>query len=600
MKRLLSLLLLSQLLLIPLAQADFSDTTEDTYLDTIEYLQEKGVIEGYDGGNFRPEQPVTRAEFLKMMLASYDIDPSTIETRSYPYQDVPEDSWFAPYVQKAYEINLTPNKSEFNPHETLSRVEGIQTILNLMGVPVPRLMHEKDWTLNYRDVRFDAWYAPTVFYGETYDLIEPLDTEYFRPLKKLTRGEATQLLYKMDVFLYGSQLVDDFAELESELFSEELTYEIPHLDIFVDVWNRLHTDYYDRDSINTDELIYGAMEGMIEALGDDYGTFMPPVESTSYSNFLEGQLIGIGAHLKESDEGYITVHSFVTGAPAELSGLHVNDRIMAIDGVDVSESNLGEVSGLIRGDVDTDVTLTISRDKLNTTLDVTITRAIIDVGYISGELMGDAIYVDINLFDSMSFIDFTQTITPLIEENPDFEGFVFDLRNNPGGYLESLTSVLGHFIPYGKPLVYLYYGGNQSAFHMSQGAGEWADYPIVILINEESASAAEIMALVLKEEVDAVIVGKTSYGKGTVQEIIRYVGGSSLKITIAEWRSPNFHSINGQGVSPHYDVDFSLEDFENGLDPQLDAALEALELEIADRAAEEARAALEAEEEADE
>ncbi len=583
MKRLFAALLLSTLLITPLAQADFTDTEANTYLDSIKYLQEKGVIEGYEGGDFQPEIAVTRAEFLKMLLANYQVDPNAVELRTYPYQDVPEGAWFAPFVQKGYEIGLLDDESELNPHEPLTRVEGIQMVLNLLGIPIPRLMHEEAWTLNYRDVRYNAWYAPTVYYGEIYDLIDPLDSddsEYFRPLKPLTRGEATDLLFKMDVFLYGSQLVDDFAELEAELFDEELTYEIPHLDIFVDVWNRLHTSYYGREDLDTETLIYNAMIGMVEALEDEYSAFLPPEEASAYNSYLEGELTGIGAHLTENEDGYIVIYSFISGAPAESSGLHLNDRILAVDGIDTTASELAEITDLIRGEAGTDVVLTVQRRKSEEIVDITITRAVVDLSYIRGEIMENAIYVDINLFDSLSFIDFTQTIQPLIEENPDFKGFIFDLRDNPGGYLESIRSVLGHFIPYGKPLIYVYYGESHSAFHMSTGNGEWADYPMVIIINEESASAAEIMALVLKEEQDAVLVGKTTYGKGTVQEIIRYVGGSSLKVTIAEWRSARFHSINEMGISPHYDVDLTAEDIEAGLDPQLETALEALDAKI--------------------
>jgi len=599
MKRFLTIFLLAVTLTIPLVQADFSDISDDSYADSIQYLQDKGVIEGYDNGHFQPENAITRAEFIKMLLANYQVDPDSVDTLSFPYQDVPEESWFAPYVQKAYEIGLLNDKTELNPHQTITRVEATQLVLNLLGIPIPRLIHEESWTLNYRDVRYNSWYAPTILYGELYGIIEPLDVEtpeYFRPLKRLTRGEATQILFNMDVFLYGSLVGQNLAELETEVFGEELTYEIPHLDIFLDVWTRLHTSYFGRTELDTSELIYQALTGMIDALGDDYSYFFPPDESASYISYLEGELSGIGAHLTTDDEGYNIIHSFITNGPAESSGLSVNDRIMVINDIDVSNMELYEIVEYIRGEAGTDVTISVERRNVEELLEFTITRAVVDIGYISGELIDNAIYVDINLFDSLSFIDFTQTIQPLIDENPDFEGFIFDLRDNPGGYLDAVRSMLGHFIPYGHPVIYAYYGDNHSAFYMSEGDGEWADYPVIMLINEESASASEIMALTLKEEIGGILVGKTTYGKGTIQEIVRYVGGASLKITIAEWRSPRFHSINGIGISPHYDVDLTLEDLAAGQDPQLETAIEALQLEIEQRAEEAAalEAALEA------
>lgn len=570
--------------------SSFTDIEGAFYENEINYLEEKAIIQGYNGGQFRPEQATTRAEFLKMLFANYRFSPDEVTIFNYPYTDVPEDSWFAPYVQRGWEIGILENKSELHPHETLKRIEGAKLMLNLLGIPIPRIIHEEEWPLEYRDVRSDMWYAPTVLYATSYGLIDPYnpdDIEYFRPLKPLTRGESAKLLYNMDAFLYGSEILTNYADLEEQVFGsfgeDAVQYEIPHLDLFVDVWNRLHTDYYHSEDIDAEQLVYEALKGMIDELDDPYSVFFDPPEASDYHDYLEGELSGIGAQVTETDEGVI-IQAFITGGPAESSGLRVNDLITQVDGVDVQSMGLQDVINLIRGETDTDVTLTVTREGVNGTLEFTITRAIIDIGYLAGELIGDAIYIDINLFDSLSFIDFTQTVTALMEENPNANGFIIDVRGNPGGYLESAKSVIGHFIPSGEAILFMNYGPNHGEIHLSTGKGEWADYPIVILIDEGSASAAEIVAMVLKEKKDAVLVGKTTFGKGTVQEIIYYLDGSSLKLTIAEWRSSKFHSIDGMGLSPHYDVDLTHENILAGEDPQLEEAIEALQIEIEERA----------------
>jgi len=154
------------------------------------------------------------------------------------------------------------------------------------------------------------------------------------------------------------------------------------------------------------------------------------------------------------------------------------------------------------------------------------------------------------------------------------------LRDNGGGYLDSVHSVIGHFIEYGHAAFFVQYGENESSLYLSSGEGELAGIPLVILTNENTASAAEIMAIALKEKADAILVGKTTYGKGTVQSLTSYADGSSIKLTIAEWRSPEFHSIDGIGLSPHYDVDLTDENIAMGEDPQLNKAIEVLRNEI--------------------
>lgn len=581
---------------LSLASGTFSDIGE-TYADTIQYLQEKSVVKGYPGNLFRPEKSITRAEFIKILLKNYDFDPDTITEYSYHYIDVPEDFWFAPYIQRAFELGILDDKKAIYPNEPITRVEAAKYVLHLLGVALPHTYNESEWTLSYKDVRFDMWYAPIVLYAQSYGILGPLDptdTDYFRPFKRLTRGEATQLVYNTDVYLYGSEVMDGYVETDetsatitpdytisnTTLSDGTTTYEIPHFDTFLDIWTRIHEDFYYDENVDDEALMYQVLEGMMEALNDPYSIFMDPPESEDFDDTLNGIVSGIGAQLTDTEDG-VTIQSFLQDSPGEEAGLKINDVITAVDGVDVTGMTAEDAAELIRGDADTPVQIIVSREEELTPLTYTITREVLNYSYISGEVIKNGIlYIDINLFDDLSWIDFTQTVTDLIEEEEDYEGMIIDLRDNGGGYLDSVFSVIGHFIPYGHAAFFIKYSENESSLYLSQGDGEFADLPIVILTNENTASAAEIIAIALKEKADAILVGKTTYGKGTVQSLIDYEDGSSIKLTTAEWLSPEFHSIDEIGLSPHYDVDLTDEDVALDQDPQFDKALEVLREEI--------------------
>lgn len=566
-----------------------------TYAETIQYLQDKGVVQGYPGYFFYPEKSVTRAEFIKILLKNYGFDPDTITTYSNHYIDVPENYWFAPYIERAFELGILDDKQAIYPNEPITRVEAAKHVLSLLGVSLPRVLNESEWTLSYKDVRFDTWFAPIVLYAQNYGLLGPLDptsTDYFSPIQKLTRGEATQLVYNTDIYLYGNQIMDSSVETEevgpvytttySTVTNGSVTYDIPNFDIFLDVWTRIHEDYYGHDNLDDEALMYEALEGMMEALGDPYSVFMDPPASTEFDNVLSGTVSGIGATLFDTDEGVI-IQSFLQDSPGEEAGLKVNDLITAVDGVDVTGMSAADLAEIIRGEAGTEVQITVERTDRTAPLIYTyaVTREVLNYSYVSGEIMkNDIMYIDINLFDDMSFIDFTQVVTDLKEEDPEYTGIIIDLRDNAGGYLDSVHSVIGHFIEYGHAVFYIQYSENENSLYLSTGDGELTGIPLVILTNENTASAAEIMAIALKEKNDAILVGKTTYGKGTVQSITSYADGSSIKLTTAKWLSPEFHSIDGIGLSPHYDVDLTDEDIDMGEDPQLDKAVEVLQNEI--------------------
>lgn len=564
---------------------------ENPYAKAIEYLQKKGVIKGYVNNKFQEDRPITRAEFIKMMIKNTHETTVSLQTFSHPYQDVQNDLWYAPYVQEAWELGILEDGTLFEPGATLTRVEATEWVLKLLGRPLPRVIKKEVWPLDFKDVKPRNPFASAVLYGMQAHIIAPLEPEkkYFRPLRKLTRGEAANLIYRADIYVLGTQILDGSAELQGQIQELGLADPIPHLDLLADVWNRLKLRFYDPEIhdqavSNLEQLTYGAIKGMVEELGDEYSVFLEPVESAAFEGTLQGTFGGIGAEVEEEPAGVIRIKNFLIGAPAESSGLRVNDRIVMVDGQDVRGKSAGEVVSFIRGEIDTIVNITVEREGAPQTLTYPITRDKITLDYLQAKMIDNAIYVDINLFTQLAFIDFNDEVRPLVEANPQATGFILDLRDNPGGFLDSAKIILGHFIRNGQSLLYVKTAKDHVQLHLSTGEGEWKDSPIVILINGESASASEIVAMTLKEKARAILVGETTFGKGTVQEIVNYTDGSSLKLTIAEWLSPKFKSINGIGLDPHAVVPFTDEDRAAGKDPQLGKALEVLKKEAEQRA----------------
>ncbi|KKR23891.1 MAG: carboxy-terminal-processing protease, carboxyl-terminal processing protease [Candidatus Peregrinibacteria bacterium GW2011_GWE2_39_6] len=557
-------------------QATFRDTETTPYQEAIDYLQSQGSIQGYrNGTEFQPNAAINLASFLKIALTNFGFDPQAnrISRVLNPFTDIPQKAWFASYFQRGWEINMLNNTTTINPGKSLTRAEGVQLILKLLNINTPRVISADEWSSDYLDVDSQSWFAPIVFYGQNYELLtnlSPDNSRYFRPHDFLTRGEAAQLIYNMDLFLYKTALKFNISE---SLLDENLNFVIPNLDLFVDVWNRVNHNYYKTEEIDQNTLIYQAIKGMVNGLGDAHSVFFNPEETGEFTQAIEGKFGGIGVFLRKTDDG-LRIEGFVINSPAEASGLKYDDLIIGVDDVLFTNQSVDTITNMIKGDPNTNVTLIIKREGASTPLKFVITREIIDLGVMQGEMKNNAIYVDINTFDQNGAVDFETTIKNLISKNSNFKGFIFDLRNNGGGYLSTVHQMLGHFIPNGDPVVYEEFRSDYLLIYSSLGQGEWRNYPIVILINEGTASASEIMALALKEKNNAVLVGTKSYGKGTVQNVYPYSDGSQLNLTVAKWLSPLMNNIDGVGITPDYVVTQPQEDLKNNRDPQLEKALE--------------------------
>lgn len=345
-----------------------------------------------------------------------------------------------------------------------------------------------------------------------------------------------------------------------------------NMDQFWKVWNTIQTTYVNQP-IDTDELIYGAIRGLVSGLDDPYSLYFDPEASKKFMGEIEGEFEGIGAEIGIKNN-QLTVVAPLPDSPAEKAGLRPGDHILAIDNLDAVLLSLNTAVQHIRGPKDSQVTLKISRTGVEQPFDVVITRAEIHVKSVqwSMETIGEKklAVVTISQFNTDTTPLFQEASQQIVLEKPD--GIVLDLRNNPGGYLTAAIELASQFVLEGNVVVYEQGSDGVKKALNASGQSPLRDIPVVVLINEGSASASEILAGALKDYKKATIIGVTSFGKGTVQNFETFDDGSALKLTIAKWFTPLSHQIDKRGIDPDYLVELTAEDDNHDEDPQLDAA----------------------------
>lgn len=341
---------------------------------------------------------------------------------------------------------------------------------------------------------------------------------------------------------------------------------------FRQVWNAIQTRYV-HGSQSEEEMYYGSLTGLVASLNDPYSVFFDPATTEEFNSELEGTFEGIGAEIGFKDDQLVVVAP-LPDSPAAEAGLQSNDKIMMIDDLDSAGMSLSEAVSLIRGEKGTVVELGIIREEGNELFTVSIIRDTISLESVQWELLeNDIAYLRIIHFDSKSTSEFDRAVREILIENP--QGMILDLRDNPGGFLDAAVHITGAFLPdRGQVVVIEKFRNDQNKLYRSDKSGSITEIPVVVLVNGGSASASEIVAGALQDYDRATVIGEQTFGKGTVQDLEEYRDGSSLKLTIAEWFTPDERSIEDEGVEPDILVEYTEEDYLNDLDPQLDQAKE--------------------------
>lgn len=361
---------------------------------------------------------------------------------------------------------------------------------------------------------------------------------------------------------------------QNEVTESALAREDVDLDLFWLVWNEIENKYVDIDNVDRQKMIYGAIKGLVEAVGDNYSVFMDPEANKAFMASLEGELEGIGAELTV-EEGRLVVVTPLRESPAEKAGLLPNDIIVEIDGKSSSNMTLFDAIMNIRGQKGTTVTLTILREDLNGSFEVSIVRDSIEIESVTVEkLDGGVVYLGVNQFNDKTTDEFGQAISEMILDPPT--GIIVDLRYNGGGYLNVAVEMLSFVLPADSPAVIIRERGSEDEVLRTNGGPKLLNIPIVVLMNEGSASASEIFAGAIEDHDRGITMGTQSFGKGSVQEVESFNDSSSLRLTIAKWFTPDDRAINGVGLVPNIIVEITDKDIESEFDRQKDEAMKYL------------------------
>ena len=343
------------------------------------------------------------------------------------------------------------------------------------------------------------------------------------------------------------------------------------------LWDALKIveERYIEEAPKPDKILYGAVKGAVESFGDPYTTFFEPKNLETFKSDLAGSFNGIGAEIGKRD-GMLVIVAPLDDSPSKKAGVLAGDIIVQVNGAAAAGWSVEEAISKIRGPKGTQVTLSLFREGKNQPFDVTITRDKIEIKSVKWEFkeVGGKTIAIVRLTkfgdDTKQLLE--KAINEILVKNAD--GIVLDMRNNPGGYLQTAVDTASNWIESGKLVVKEAKSQVPETNYNASGQSRLKGIPTVVLINGGSASAAEILAGALQDYKISKLVGEKSFGKGSVQELVELRGGSAVKITVAKWITPGGKNLNKEGLRPDIEVKITEQDITDGKDPQMDRALE--------------------------
>ena len=360
-------------------------------------------------------------------------------------------------------------------------------------------------------------------------------------------------------------------------YSQLLTGAAPELpaefNALGEAWELLSEDYVNKDALDPEELSRGAIEGMLEALGDPYTSYLESYQ-VAWSD-LEGSFEGIGA-IVSMEDGELTVVSPIAGGPAERQGVRSGDKILEVDGEPTSEMNLMEAVLKVRGDKGTTVTLLILHQGETTPVAIEIVREEIKLDSVYLDMLPDDIaHIQITHFAERTPVELTEALNNVLQSGA--WSIILDLRGNPGGLLDVVVDVADEFLDGGIILYAANGEGDIIEDFPASSGGLATDLPLIVLVDGGSASGSEVLAGALQDHERATLIGTITYGKGSVNILHELSDGSALYVTTARWLTPDLHLIEGVGLTPDIEVEITAEDIASGQDPQLESAIEYLQ-----------------------
>ncbi|PLX28978.1 peptidase S41 [Candidatus Parcubacteria bacterium] len=369
-------------------------------------------------------------------------------------------------------------------------------------------------------------------------------------------------LFFVAALLFGSGVMVGMArDLNEDLYDEEGNVEISRVvdlrgktrseeisfDQYWDIWDKIKARHVSQP-VDEVSLFYGSLEGLVSGLDDPYSIYFPPQKAKEFTRDLSGEFEGIGAEIGLRDE-QITVIAPLPGSPAEQAGLKPGSKIFAIDGEDIAGLSLEEVVLKIRGKRGTEVTITVTSNGFDTLEDIVIVRDTINVPTVLWEKKENGIvYLRVSYLNESTWMEFDKAVKEILLESP--QGLVFDLRSNPGGYLDTSVRIAAEWVEEGAIVLERFNDGSEETYTAEQGRHRFVGIPTVTLIDQGAASGSEIIAGALQDHNLATVIGQTTFGKGSVQEFEILPDGSALKLTVAKWFTPHGRQIDEKGVEP--------------------------------------------------
>lgn len=346
--------------------------------------------------------------------------------------------------------------------------------------------------------------------------------------------------------------------------------------LFWEVWNIVEEQFYDRTRLDT-AATYGAIRGSLQTLDDPYTVFIEPQPRALERARLDGQFGGIGAYILRDEAGQVLLDPMVD-SPAEQAGLQRDDILRAVNGTEIApEMTTDDVVLLVRGEVGTEVQLLIERAGNADLISMTITRAVIETPSVTWQILEDEPqvgYIKISMFSNRTNRELDRAFAEL--EAAGAQKYLVDLRGNGGGLLDAAIDVASRFVRQNTVILNEDRRNAEAKIYRAGGGTKQLDAPLVVLVDGGTASASEIVAGALQDHNRAILIGESTYGKGSVQLVYDLSDESSLHVTVAKWFTPDNNSIDGVGLQPDMEILFTEEDHANGNDPQYQAALEYL------------------------
>ena len=361
-------------------------------------------------------------------------------------------------------------------------------------------------------------------------------------------------------------------------FSNQLPPTNQNIDfsLFWKVFEILPQKYVDKTAVDGQKILYGAISGMVRSLGDPYTAFLDPKQNEAIKSEIAGSYEGVGIQIGFDEQKRLAVIAPLAGTPAEEEGVLAKDLILKIDDKNTSDLTLPEAVDLIRGPAGTSVKLTLAREGEDKPIEKEIKREKIDVKSVTVKYVNSGAkkvaIIKVASFGEKTNDEWDAAVDDANAQKTD--AVIVDVRNNPGGLLASSVYLTGEFVR-GVVVKQQYANGSVDSLN-TNGRGRLLKTPMVVLVNGGSASAAEIFSGAIQDARRAQLVGEKTFGKGTVQDVVDFPGGSGLHVTIAKWLTPKGHSIHGTGISPDISVELTADDRANNKGPQLDRALESV------------------------